>query len=296
MLHKFPNTPSLTLAKKILKENPSLFTSVEAARTAIRYFRGAVGKRARKNADPKLARAFDESMFNPFGLPETDEVEYIPFILPKRCKRILYLSDIHIPYHNIGALTCALQFGLDRKVWDLKMSEVSLLKGDSINFRFLGMDMENRTKVNGELALTEVNGQIQLVVNSWLLPKTVRIIGQNKGEEVFSEIINVPESPDANWWPIALGLLALVSAHYESVTVSNSDGSSTTTSSWGVDIGGAAKIQIPNGITFYGDFIKLQFDRNYKAGDEYSIAKVNQVEINGSLLNSIIIEEEKHDS
>lgn len=182
------------------------------------------------------------------------------------------------------------------KVWDLKMSEVSLLKGDSINFRFLGMDMENRTKVNGELALTEVNGQIQLVVNSWLLPKTVRIIGQNKGEEVFSEIINVPESPDANWWPIALGLLALVSAHYESVTVSNSDGSSTTTSSWGVDIGGAAKIQIPNGITFYGDFIKLQFDRNYKAGDEYSIAKVNQVEINGSLLNSIIIEEEKHDS
>ena len=56
------------------------------------------------------------------------------------------------------------------------------------------------------------------------------------------------------------------------------------------------QIQIPNGITFYGDFIKLQFDRNYKAGDEYSIAKVNQVEINGSLLNSIIIEEEKHDS
>ena len=97
-----------------MKDNPSLFTSVESARTAIRYFRGAVGKKARKNADPKLARPFDESLFNPFGLPETDEVEYIPFVLPKECTKILYLSDIHIPYHNISALSTAMKFGLDR--------------------------------------------------------------------------------------------------------------------------------------------------------------------------------------
>ena len=54
MLTKYPNTPSLTLAKKIMTENPSMFTTVEAARSAIRYFRGAVGSKARKHAENDL--------------------------------------------------------------------------------------------------------------------------------------------------------------------------------------------------------------------------------------------------
>ena len=127
-LHQFPNTPSLTLAKKIMKDNPALFTSVESARTAIRYFRGATGKKARKHADPKLTRPFDESLFNPFGLPETDEVEYLPFILPEECTRILYISDIHIPYHNISALTTALEGGLREHV------DTVFIAGDFLDF------------------------------------------------------------------------------------------------------------------------------------------------------------------
>ena len=56
LLTKYPNTPSLTLAKKIMSENGSMFTTVEAARSAIRYFRGATGTKARKNVDPKWHR------------------------------------------------------------------------------------------------------------------------------------------------------------------------------------------------------------------------------------------------
>ena len=70
-------------AKKIISENGLMFTTVEAARSAIRYFRGATGTKARKNADPKLARPLDESMFNPFGLPKSDAVEFLPFVLPE---------------------------------------------------------------------------------------------------------------------------------------------------------------------------------------------------------------------
>ena len=92
-----------------------MFTTVEAARTAIRYFRGASGSSNRKHADPKLLRPFDEALFNPFGLPDSDEVEYIPFILPDDCSRVLYLTDVHVPYHNIAALTAAIQYGIDSK-------------------------------------------------------------------------------------------------------------------------------------------------------------------------------------
>jgi predicted phosphodiesterase len=128
LLERHPNTPSLTLAKKVLADNPSMFTTVEAARTAIRYFRGATGSKSRKHAHTKLARPFDESLFNPFGIPDSDEVEFIPFVLPETCSRILYLSDIHVPYHNIQALTAAIQFGIDKR------ADTVFIGGDFLDF------------------------------------------------------------------------------------------------------------------------------------------------------------------
>lgn len=128
LLLRFPNTPSLTLAKKIMKDDPEMFTTVDAARSAIRYFRGATGTKSRKNADPKLARPFNEALFNPFGLPDSDEVEFLPYVLPDTCERILYLSDIHIPYHNIEALTAAIQYGLDNRV------DTVFIGGDFLDF------------------------------------------------------------------------------------------------------------------------------------------------------------------
>ena len=45
-LTKFPNLPSLTLAKKIYSENNKQFTDIEAVRSCLRYYRG---KKRRKN-------------------------------------------------------------------------------------------------------------------------------------------------------------------------------------------------------------------------------------------------------
>ena len=70
-LNRFPNTPSLTLAKKVMKDAPELFPTVEQARSAIRYFRDSQGKKSRRHLNPKLSRPFDPSMLNPFGLPFT---------------------------------------------------------------------------------------------------------------------------------------------------------------------------------------------------------------------------------
>ena len=67
-------------------------------------------------------------MFNPFGLPKSDEVEFIPFVLPVECSRVLYLTDIHIPYHNIEALSAAIQFGHDKRV------DTIFIGGDFLDF------------------------------------------------------------------------------------------------------------------------------------------------------------------
>ena len=62
-LDKFPNTPTLTLAKKLFKENPKVFMSIESVRSLIRYYRGQKGVRSRgrvstkeffKDADPNI--------------------------------------------------------------------------------------------------------------------------------------------------------------------------------------------------------------------------------------------------
>ena len=53
---------------------------------------------------------------NPLGLPTSKESVYTAFKLPKSATDILLLSDIHVPYHNIEALTLALQYGLQHNV------------------------------------------------------------------------------------------------------------------------------------------------------------------------------------
>jgi len=78
--------------------------------------------------------AFDEILeelapdINPLGLPPSQESDYKPFKLPISHNNILLLSDLHIPYHNIAALTAALKYGLEHEV------NTILLNGDVIDF------------------------------------------------------------------------------------------------------------------------------------------------------------------
>lgn len=100
--------PSQTLAKKIFEENKSLFNKWQSVHSLIRYYRGSSGNDGRKKL--KDTRFLD---YNPHGLPPTEESDYYPFKFPKKANNVLVLSDIHVPYHNIEALTCALNYGLE---------------------------------------------------------------------------------------------------------------------------------------------------------------------------------------
>ena len=55
-------------------------------------------------------------MENIFNLPRSFETNYKQFNLPKSSKKILIMSDIHVPFHSMEALTAAIQFGKENNV------------------------------------------------------------------------------------------------------------------------------------------------------------------------------------
>ena len=112
--------PTLKLARIVYNENPLLFNTVDTARTVLRSLEGKGSKRVLKRKD------VEERPKNPYSLPESDEAIYQPYDL--KAKRLLVLSDIHIPYHNIEALTCAFDFAKAEK------PDAILLNGDTLDF------------------------------------------------------------------------------------------------------------------------------------------------------------------
>jgi predicted phosphodiesterase len=124
-LIRFPDHADLTMAKKIYAENPLVWKSIETVRGGIRAIRG-------KNGSGKYT---DKSLFvkptfnyNPYKLPDTEEKIRLPYILPKADNNILLISDLHIPYHNISAITAALKYGQEAKV------NTIIINGDLIDF------------------------------------------------------------------------------------------------------------------------------------------------------------------
>ena len=122
--------PTSKLAKIIYEENKLLFRDKEDVRSALRYIEGKNGAKSRVSYIKKTKYYMEkERSSNPFALPESDETNYDPFIL--NAKRVLLLSDIHIPYHSIEALTAALEFAENEN------PDCILLNGDTLDFHGL---------------------------------------------------------------------------------------------------------------------------------------------------------------
>lgn len=65
---------------------------------------------------------------NPYNIPESDSNLFKPYKLPKANDNILFLSDIHLPYHDIEAITLALDYGKKNKI------NTIYLNGDIMDF------------------------------------------------------------------------------------------------------------------------------------------------------------------
>jgi predicted phosphodiesterase len=112
-LENFPNTSKKSLSELVYKNNKLLFKDAEDARRAIRYQTIGIGKEKPKNL---IKHETNFTRENPFGLPPSEAKSFEPYHLPKASNNILFLSDIHLPYHDINALTLALEYGKQKSV------------------------------------------------------------------------------------------------------------------------------------------------------------------------------------
>lgn len=123
-----PDMPSLKLARIIYNENNLQFTNVEDARGVLRRIEGKHGNNERKSLKNKDLIIENARPYNPYSLPESYAKDRTPIKLPMACNNILLISDLHIPYHDIQAITIALDFGKEQNV------NTIFINGDLIDF------------------------------------------------------------------------------------------------------------------------------------------------------------------
>lgn len=150
-LKKYPNLPKQTIAKKIMADHPKLFPSLDRARQMVREYTGAGGSAgSRVNPDihgtrrPKGVSGVDAWRDL---MPESWTESRTPFTLPSSMRKLLVLSDIHAPYHDIGALSLAIEYGIKGGV------DGVLLNGDIADFYAVSDHEKDPRKVDwqGEL-------------------------------------------------------------------------------------------------------------------------------------------------
>lgn len=149
-LGKFPKATSNGIARKIYDENKELFPNYESVRNSVRYLRGNIGEK-------KLSKLKDKSFVSNtaqrnYSIPESWAEYPEKFELPKTIKKVLVLSDIHIPYHDVEAVKVAIEKGISDGC------DAVYLNGDILDFfqlSFHEKDARNRPKLKQELEMAK---------------------------------------------------------------------------------------------------------------------------------------------
>jgi len=128
-LKRFPDHADLTMAKKIYADHPLVWKGIETVRSSIRAIKG------KKPASIWHGEYNDKSLYvertfnyNPYKLPDSEEKIREPYVLPVADNNILLISDLHIPYHSIDAITAALNYGKEQQV------NTIIMLGDVMDF------------------------------------------------------------------------------------------------------------------------------------------------------------------
>lgn len=150
------NMPTLKLARIMYEENNLLFKDTESARTFLRSIEGKSGSsKVTHNAPPRP--------YNPYNLPSTEAEDYTPFIMPFH-KTVFILNDIHLPYHDIDALTAAIEYGLYNK------PDAIFINGDLLDFHQLSYFEKDPRKKNFALELDMFKDFMEKITNLFKCP------------------------------------------------------------------------------------------------------------------------------
>ena len=111
-IRKFPKSGTKTLARKLYREHPELWPSLEACRGCLRRLRGAAGESSRRKVKPAQVRTPRESeTCRRWGalIPRPAPNRWKRHRLPAGPKRWLIVADLHVPYHDKRALEACLR-------------------------------------------------------------------------------------------------------------------------------------------------------------------------------------------
>jgi predicted phosphodiesterase len=132
-------TPTRQLARILYKENNLLFKDIEHARYTLRRIEGKSGSKIKNEMRDKSLVMSEPRPLNPYSLPESDEESFEPFYI-KGHKRVLLISDIHLPYHNIESITACFDFAKKEK------PDAVLINGDILDFHSISYFEKDPTK------------------------------------------------------------------------------------------------------------------------------------------------------
>lgn len=151
-LKDFSTMSTNSLAKKIYAENKDYFIDAENCRNVVRYYRQQHGKKNKKALTDKsfVPKKGQINSDNPFHLPKAYGKKKETLSLPSDCRNILMISDLHIPYHDITALTLAMKYGKDKDI------DTIFINGDLLDFfqisRFINLERKCSVKEEFEIA------------------------------------------------------------------------------------------------------------------------------------------------
>lgn len=122
-LTKYTELPDYTVARLFCEENPEYSSDrtraerIETARQSVRHWRGHRGNKKRNSSGVvPVPLNNDTRNMKAREMPATRSAGLKHFHLPTGQREVLFLSDIHVPYHEPTPLRLALEYGVKHKV------------------------------------------------------------------------------------------------------------------------------------------------------------------------------------
>ena len=126
---KYPDNPTLALARMMYSENKPLFKDVDQARSALRYIAGKCGVKRRSSIKGEDAVFLEDKPrpYNPYSFPASEAKDIKPYAV-EGFKKALIISDVHLQFHDIDALSTCFDYAKKQK------PDVVLINGDLLDF------------------------------------------------------------------------------------------------------------------------------------------------------------------
>lgn len=115
-IKRFEGLSYRQIARKLYDDHPLVFSSFEACYIRVRYYCNAQGKKNRIKTSSYMAKPQRAKEVNQrWGLQKTKAKGKKVYQIPEKYDRICWISDLHIPNHDVQAVSAALDYAYEHK-------------------------------------------------------------------------------------------------------------------------------------------------------------------------------------